>query len=67
MMEGEGWERRFIADKRRADEVIQLYRELGYEVRSELVAPEDLRDECEDCRLVSLLKFQVIYTRKGTS
>ena len=65
-MTDDGWERRFIADARRAEEVVALYRELGYEVRAEPLAPEDLREECEDCRLVTLLKFQVIYTRKRT-
>ena len=63
-MSDAGWERRFIADGQRAEEVIALYRNLGYEVRAEALAPQDLREECEDCRLVTLLKFQVIYTRK---
>jgi hypothetical protein len=60
----DGWERRFIADGRRAEEAIALYEELGYEVCADPVRSEELRDECEACRLVALLRFQTIYTRR---
>jgi hypothetical protein len=60
----EGWERRFMADGERAREAVQLYEELGYEVRTEAVRSEDVADDCEDCQLLMLLKFQTIYTRK---
>ena len=59
-----GWERRFIADGRRADEAMELYRELGYEVRAEPVDPELVAEECEDCQLLMLMRFKTIYTRK---
>lgn len=59
-----GWERRFITDAHRAEEVMELYRQLGYEVRADPVQPEELDDECEDCQLVTLLQFKTIYTRK---
>ena len=62
----EGWERRFMADAERAREAVQLYEELGYEVRTEAVRSEDVADDCEDCQLLMLLKFQTIYTRRGT-
>jgi hypothetical protein len=61
----EGWERRFMADAERAREAVQLYEELGYEVRTEAVRTEDVADDCEDCQLLMLLKFQTIYTRRG--
>ncbi len=60
----DGWERRFIADGKRAEEAIALYEELGYEVCADPVRSEELRDECEACRLVALLRFQTIYTRR---
>ncbi len=62
----EGWERRFMADAERAREAVELYEELGYEVRTEAVRSEDVADDCEDCQLLMLLKFQTIYTRRGT-
>lgn len=60
----EGWERRFIADTQRADEAMELYRSLGYEVRGVPLRREDIGPDCDDCQLVMLLNFTTIYTRK---
>jgi hypothetical protein len=60
----EGWERRFVTDGRRAAEAVELYEELGYEVRAETVRREELENECEDCQLVLLMQFRTIYTRR---
>ena len=60
----QGWERRFVADGARAKEMIQLYEELGFEVVSDPVTPEQLDDDCADCALLAALKFQTIYTRR---
>ncbi len=60
----EGWERRFTADEQRAKEAMELYSQLGYEVRAEPVRPEELHDNCLDCRTVVSFHFQTIYTRK---
>jgi hypothetical protein len=59
-----GWERRFIADRRRAEEALELYRGLGFEVRAEPVGPELLGDDCSDCQLVVQRWFVMIYTRR---
>jgi len=59
-----GWERRFIADKQRADEAMDLYRSLGYEVCAKPLRKEDVGPDCDDCQLVMLLSFTTIYTRK---
>ena len=60
----EGWVRRFIADARRAEEALELYRQLGFEVRAEPVRVEEVGDDCQDCRLLMLLQFKTIYTRR---
>ena len=60
----EGWERRFVADARRAEETMELYEQLGYEVRAEPARAEELGDDCDDCQLFLLLQFKTIYTRK---
>ncbi len=60
----EGWERRFIADARRAEEAMELYEQLGYEVRVEPAQGAELGDDCDDCQLMLLLQFKTIYTRK---
>jgi hypothetical protein len=60
----DGWERRFIADARRAEEAIELYESLGYEVLAEPVRKEELGEDCDDCQLLAALQFKTIYTRK---
>jgi hypothetical protein len=60
----DGWVRRFIADRPRAEEAIELYTRLGYEVCSDPIAADGLADDCEDCLLVAQLKFVTIYTRR---
>jgi len=62
-----GWERRFITDAGRADELAALYRALGFEVVADPVRAEDLGNDCEDCRLITLLQFRTIYTRRPRS
>ena len=56
-----GWERRFTADGRRAQEMVELYTELGYDVHLEPVKAEEFGDECEQCTLLALLEFATIY------
>jgi hypothetical protein len=53
-----------VVDGARADELVQLYAELGYEVVADPVSGSELGGEdCKDCRLVAMLRFRVIYTR----
>ena len=63
---GEGWERRFTADAQRAQEAIELYTRLGYEVRAESLLPEQFTGECEGCHSLVNSTFKTIYTRKKT-
>jgi hypothetical protein len=60
----DGWVRRFIADGRRAEEAIELYEQLGYEVCADPVRREDVGADCDDCQLAAMLKFVTIYTRR---
>ena len=59
-----GWERRFVADGKRADEAVALYHSLGFEAVADPIRQEELRPGCDDCRVVTLLNFKTIYTRK---
>jgi hypothetical protein len=63
----EGWERRFIADARQAQESMELYSQLGFEVLAEPVQSSEMGEDCEDCRVLVLLQFKTIYTRKKSS
>jgi hypothetical protein len=58
-----GWERRFMTDARRTEEVVALYEQLGYEVAADPIRPEELGDDREDCHL-ALPQFRTSYTRK---
>jgi hypothetical protein len=60
---GEGWARRFVGGPPRLREVRELYESLGHEVRFETLSPEELAEECGDCRL-ALELFRVVYTRR---
>lgn len=58
-----GWERRFITDANRAPDLIDLYSELGFEVRSVPIGPEEFNQNCKDCGLMTLVPLLTIYTR----
>ena len=62
--DAEGWERRFLADATRAAEAIALYEALGYETCADPIRREDLTGDCDDCQLVMLLHYRMIYTRR---
>jgi hypothetical protein len=61
----DGWERRFIADGARAEEMMELYRELGFEVVADPVRAEQMGDDCQDCQILIILNFKTIYTRRS--
>lgn len=58
----EGWKRRFIADANRVQDAIEMYEELGQEVRVEAVALEEFKEECHGCLLI-LKQLKAVYTR----
>ncbi len=63
----DGWELRFVAEGRRAEEMIELYRELGFEVVADPVSVGGASDagvECHGCRAASEDRFLAIYTRR---
>ncbi len=60
-----GWERRFVADSRRAEEAMALYQSLGFEAVADPVRLEGMDPECRDCQLVIFLQFRTVYTRRN--
>lgn len=62
----DGWELRFIADARMAQEAVRNYGELGFEVKLEPIEVNTLRDECSACKSM-LEQFRAVYTRKRTA
>ena len=59
---GEGWTRRFIGGPPRLAEMLELYRSLGHEVRTEPLVDDDLEHQCAGCSL-ALSLFRIVYTR----
>jgi len=57
----EGWEKRFTIDEPRLSEMVEQYKELGFEV---LLEPVDLSsEECTSCIAVDPKRYKTIYTR----
>ena len=63
----EGWVRRHLADAQRAEESVELYRSMGYEVRIETITPDDFGPQCARCAVSVCRACVVIYTRRGES
>jgi len=60
----EGWEKRFTIDEPRLSEMVDQYRQLGFEVRLE---PVDVSsEECTGCLTDPAFsdRYKTIYTRK---
>lgn len=59
----EGWTRRFVGGPPRLNEMLELYRSLGFDVWLEPQETKEFSDECHDC-LLALALFRVVYTRR---
>jgi hypothetical protein len=61
----EGWTKRFTTSEPRLSEAVQIYEELGFEVRIEPADPKELlsSEACSECYLVQSGLYWTIYTR----
>ena len=60
----EGWERRFMVGPDRLEETMQLYQELGFEIRQEPIKPVEFSEICQACQTLACDDYVTIYTRK---
>jgi hypothetical protein len=61
----EGWKKRFTTDEPRLSEMIEEYKELGFEV---LLEPVDTSsEECTSCITASSDRYKTIYTRQKSN
>ncbi|MGQ9507844.1 MAG: hypothetical protein ACUVTN_00440 [Thermodesulfobacteriota bacterium] len=58
----DGWEKRFTMDEPRLSEMVEQYRELGFEVLIEPVDPSS--EDCMSCLERDPNRYKTIYTRK---
>lgn len=62
-----GWVRRHLADAARAEESVELYRQMGYEVRVQRLTPADFGPRCARCAEAACHACVLIYTRRPGS
>lgn len=60
----DGWERRFMVGSDRLEETMQIYQELGLEIRQEPVKPVEFHDICQSCQTLACEDYVTLYTRK---
>ena len=63
-LEAAGWERRFEANDTRARELVDLYSELGFEVTTCSIEPEEIGPECAGCSVVACQQYVAVYTKR---
>jgi hypothetical protein len=61
-MKEKKWKRQMIVEEQRVEEFVELYKELGMEVKVEEVSLEEL--PCDKCFKLNSKKYKIIYTRK---
>ncbi len=59
-----GWKRMTTTDEPRLGELVETYRELGFEVMLRPVSREELGDACLDCYLAEPDRFRTIWVRR---
>lgn len=60
----QGWTRQFTVEVERADEYVELFEELGEEVRVVSVTPDLMvAEECATCLLATCDRYVIIYTQ----
>jgi hypothetical protein len=61
-LKNQGWEKRFTIDEPRLSEMVEQYKELGFEV---LLEPVDTSsEECTSCITALPDRYKTIYTRQ---
>ena len=61
----QGWVRRHLADPARAEESVELYTAMGFEVKVRKLQPTHFGPECQACALSACRTYVMIYTRKN--
>ena len=62
----EGWQKQSTNDEPRLSELVEAYKEIGYEVHLEPFHPED-EPGCKECMKIQADQFKTIYIRRKTA
>jgi len=60
----QGWVRQFVTDEPRLSEAVELYQEIGYEVRLEPATFDEVNQICVNCLPSDCEKYKIIYIRR---
>ena len=60
----QGWNRQFVTDEPRLTEAVQLYKQLGYQVKLEQATYEEVNQMCANCLEDDCQRYKTIYIRK---
>lgn len=63
-LERDGWQRRHMVEPGRAQESIELYEKMGFEVMTQAPSLRDFGPNCKDCAQSACDSWVVVYTRK---
>jgi hypothetical protein len=61
-LEAKGWTRQNVTDEPRLSELVEMYKELGFEVLLEPFVPAE-EDDCTTCIAQEPERYKIIYTR----
>ena len=64
-LEAQGWTRQSVMDEPRLTELVDMYKELGFEVHLEPFDPDE-EEGCMTCMDQEPERYKVIYTRPGS-
>lgn len=59
-----GWIRRHLVSQDRVSESIEIYENLGFEVKIESPQSTDFDEKCGSCAVFACKEYLLIYTRK---
>jgi len=64
-LEKDGWENRGVFDDPKLSDVVEIYEEMGFEVRLEPFEPEE-ESGCVRCMMLQPDKYKTVFVRKTT-
>jgi len=62
-LEKQGWVKQTTYDEPRLSEIVEMYEEMGFEVRLEPFDPDD-ETGCSECMKLQPDKYKTVYTRE---
>lgn len=62
-LEAEGWRRRTVTDQARIEELVDAYRDLGFETLVTELDPDSFGEACTTCSMTACRSYLALFTR----